>query len=141
MPKIIHIIFLQIFQSVVNASLFLFFKPVARGFEPWEVRDVKKISRWDIFSPDEQPSINAVSRLFASNRSRRTFFCRYYTCVVQFTMFTEICEALRKDLQSFLAECVRSVSAASTSAADRALVATGCRTLAPTIFYLKSITW
>ena len=34
MPKIIHIIFLQIFQSVVNASLFLFFKPVARRKEP-----------------------------------------------------------------------------------------------------------
>ena len=30
------------------------------------------MSRWDIFSPDEQPSINEVSIVFASNRSRRT---------------------------------------------------------------------
>jgi len=42
-------IFLQIFQGVVNASLFLFFIPLVRGFESWEVRDVKKISRCDIF--------------------------------------------------------------------------------------------
>ena len=33
-----------------------------------DLRDVKKISRWDIFSPDEQPSVSVASRMFASNR-------------------------------------------------------------------------